>query len=104
MPSGKARTRHHKGPQIGFQFQQPLKGSARILHAVNVVNFQMIGDPWREPRLVDAMLRIVGHRLGWHEEDGWLIHVVPETGNALLHEIPVQGSPPVARTLAREIW
>ena len=59
---------------------------ARILHAEDVVNLQMICRALLEARLVDAVLHVVRHRLRGHVEDGGLIHVVPEAGNAILHE------------------
>src|SRR5882724_1478245 len=43
------------------------------------------------------------HRLAGSIEDSGLIHVVPETGNAILHELLVQAAPPVTCLRAGEV-
>ena len=38
---------------------------------------------------------VVGHGLGGVVEDGGLVHVVPEAGDAVVNELVVEGAPPV---------
>ncbi len=62
----------------------------------------MRGDARSEPGLLDAMPDIGWHGLAGRAENGRLVHVVPEAGDAVRHEVPVQSAPPVARALRGE--
>ena len=56
-----------------------------------------------EAGLVDAVLDVVRHGLGGDVEDGGLVHVVPEAGDAVVDEVFVERSPPFAGDLAGEV-
>src|SRR5579859_3416554 len=63
----------------------------------------MVGGALLKSRLVDSMLRLVRHGLGADLEEGRLIHVVPEAGNASGGEILIKRAPPVAAALLSEV-
>src|SRR5580658_4004752 len=87
LAAGIAGARHHEGPHIRLELLEALEGSAAVLHAEDVVNFEMARCPRRESRLIDAMLHIVRHGLRWNLEERRLIHVVPEAGHAFAYEV-----------------
>ena len=104
LATGVAGARHDEGPQVGLQFEQAVVGGARVLHAEDVVDLEMGGGARREAGLVDAVLRVVGHGLRGTTEDGGLVHVVPEAGNALVDEIWSRAMPHQSRgCFAREV-
>ncbi len=84
---------------VGREFAQSFVGASAVLHAEDVVNLKMAGCAGLEAGLFDSVLSIVGHGLGGDLEDGRLVHVVPEAGNAFLHEVGVERAPPVAGRL-----
>ena len=67
--------------------------AARVLHAVDVVDLEVSGGAWSEAGFVDAVLDVVGHGLGGDVEDGRLVHVVPESGDAVVDEIACRACP-----------
>ena len=103
LASGVARPRQHERPLIGLQRQQPFKGSARIFHAVDIVDFGVSSGARTEPRLVNAMHHINRHGLRWAVEDRRLVHVIPEPRNAHRVKIPVQIAPPHPRASLGEV-
>src|SRR5271156_6917277 len=97
LASCEAGARHHEGPLIRAKREQPLIGTARVLHAINVVDLQMRSGALAEAGLVDAMLNIVGHGLGRRLKDRRLIHIVPKSGHTLIDEGLVERAPPLPR-------
>src|ERR1700690_4207371 len=103
LPACVRGPREHKWPQIRIEFEQALIRGARILHAVDIVNFQVVCGTWPESRLIDAMLYVVRHRQIWSMKNGGLIHVVPKARDPFCHKILIQSAPPLPARLLCEL-
>src|ERR1700743_2381538 len=73
LAAGKAGARHHKGPLVGAQRKYTIMRGARVLHTVDVVNFRVPGRARSKARLIDAMLHVIRHGLGWIDKYGRLV-------------------------------
>src|SRR3569623_809736 len=103
MAPGIACACHDEWAYVRLKLEKAFKGATRVFHPEDVVNLEMVRGSADEARLFDSVLRIVRHGLRWDKEDGGLVHIVPEPGDALVHEVGIERSPPVARGLSSEI-
>src|SRR5713226_5328585 len=103
LASGIAGTSHHKWPLVRSQPDLTFISRARVLHAEDIVDLPVQCRALAEARFVDAMLYVIRHRFARAIEDRRLVHVIPEAGNPLAHEILVEQTPPLTRTRLREI-
>ena len=103
LASGIRGAGHDEGALVGIEFEDALVGAARVLHAVNIVDFGMCRSPGYKSGLVDAMNGGERHGLAGTVEDGGLVHVVPEAGEAVGDELLVVRAPPGARLLLGEV-
>src|SRR5579859_5897437 len=72
---------------------------AGVLHSVDIVNRSMV----ERRAVIQAMDNIERHGFCGGEEDRGLVHIVPEAGDAHVHEILVKTSPPITRAGKRKI-
>ena len=100
LAAGIGGARHHEGTLVGTQLEQPFVGGALVLHAEDVVNLGVRGGAGGEAGLVDAVNVVERHGEGGAVEDGRLVHVVPEAGDAVLARIACRGCP-TTRAFAR---
>src|ERR1035438_6286689 len=75
----------HEGPYIRFQCQLSIECRARVLHAVDVMEFAMRGRARNEAWLVDTMNSIVGDGQ-MCIEDRRFVHIVPEPVESIFRE------------------
>src|SRR6185437_7174498 len=75
---------------------------ARILHAIDIVDLGMGGIARREIVAVDTMDDVERHRLQIVEHC-WLVHVVPEAGDAVIDKLAEVRPPPIARFCVSEV-
>src|SRR5215472_2596733 len=104
LSTGVGGAGEHKRPLIGTQLEQAVIRRARILQPDNVVNLRVRCGTGCEAGLLDAMDRVQRHRLPGAVEDRRLVHVAPESRNAILHKLAIKIAPPLARLRAREVW
>ena len=100
LSAGVAGAGQHERARVGLERQQAVPGGAGVLHAVDVVDLGVHRGAGDEARFVDAVDHVVGHGLRGIAEDGGLVHVVPEAGDAVGDELLVERAPPVARLLS----
>jgi hypothetical protein len=67
------------------------------------VDLEMIRCAFLEAGFGAAVLDVVRHSFGGDVEDSRLVHVVPEACNAVVEEVFVERSPPLASDLAGEV-
>src|SRR6202158_2922194 len=82
LSTGVAGARQHEWPQVRIELLQPIEGSSRVFHPVQVVNLRMSRCTLYESWFFDAVHHVFGHRLRRSVEDRRLIHVIPKAGNA----------------------
>src|SRR5712672_580213 len=88
---------------VGPQLEQALVSTARILQSNDIVNLRVRGGASRKPRLFDPVNGIQRHGFAGSVKDRGLVHIIPESGNAVLDKFFVETAPPVTGTGAREI-
>src|ERR1700686_1086473 len=92
LPTRKRRSRKHERTLIRPQFEQAFVGGTSIFQSHDVVNLGMRRSANGETWFFDPMAIIEGHGLAWSIKDGRLVHIVPETGNAIFDEILVEAA------------
>ncbi len=103
LPAGVGGAGQDKGPQIGIELEQAFECGAGILHAVDIMNFQVICRARPETWFVDAVLRSVRHGEIIGKKNRGLVHVVPKARNAFRQEILILGAPPLPGFLAGKV-
>ncbi len=103
LASGIGGASHDEWAFVGIEFEHALVGAARVLHAVDIVDFGMCRSPGYKSGLLDAMDGSERHGLAGAVEDGGLVHVVPEAGEAVGDELLVERAPPGAGLLLGEV-
>ncbi len=93
----------NKRTLVRSQFQQTFKSAAGIFQSDDVVDLGVGRRPRSEAGLFDAMHGVERHGLAGSVEDRGLVHVVPESGDAILNELMVEATPPLASLGASEI-
>ena len=93
----------NEGALVGTELEKAVVGGALIFHSENVVDFGVRSGALGETRLVDAMDGIEGHGLGGSVKNGRLVHIVPESGDAILSKLFVEAAPPLASFGAGEV-
>src|SRR5262249_19826658 len=88
---------------LGTQGSQTFECGTRVLESDDIVNFGMGCASGYETGLFDAMNGIQGHGLAGAVEYRGLVHVIPESGGAVLHKLLIEASPPLAGLCPREI-
>src|SRR5262249_40914763 len=83
LASGVGGVRENEGALVGLDPEQALVGGASVLHAEDVVDLEVSGGAGFKAGLGDPMLDGVRHGLSGGLEDGGLVHVVPEAGDAV---------------------
>src|SRR5678815_5727722 len=86
LSARESRAGKDKGAFVGAQLQQAVVGSAGIFQSDDVVNLSVGRVAGGEARLLDAMNVVERHRFARSIEDRGLIHVIPESGHAILNE------------------
>ena len=103
LATGVAGAGEDEGALVGSEIEEAFVGGAGVLHAIDVVDLEVAGGAGLEACARDAMLDIIGHGFGWDVEDGGLVHVIPETGYAVVHEVLIESAPPLATALLSEV-
>ena len=103
LAPGVAGAGEDEGTDFGVEGEEAFVGAAGVLHAEDVVDFEVGGGAGFEAGFGDAVLDVVGHGFGGDVEDGGLVHVVPEACDAFIGELFVEGAPPFAGDLAGEV-
>src|SRR5258708_17358760 len=96
LPARVGSSGENEGTLVGAQLEKALVSAARILQSNNIVNLGMRGGASHEAGFFDAVNGIQGHRLAGYVKNRGLVHIVPEAGNSVLHELLVQTAPPFA--------
>src|SRR3954451_211780 len=103
LAPGKGGAGQNEWPLIGPELQQALESCSGILQAEDVVNLRMRRCTGCKSGLFDAMHGIERHCFARTVKDCRLIHVVPESGDAISHEIRIEAAPPFAGLRTREV-
>src|SRR5713101_5185562 len=83
LSSGVAGTSQNKWTLVGKNLQQTFVGRARVLHAVDIVDLAVASGPFLKTNFVDPVFDVVRHGSIRTVEYGGLVHVIPESRNAI---------------------
>src|ERR1700691_3227134 len=83
LTSGVSGPGQHKRTQIRIESTETIEGRPRVLHTIHIVDLSMRRGARREPRLFYSVHDILWNRPCRRIEDGWFVHIVPETLHAL---------------------
>ena len=103
LSAGEGRAGKDEGTLVGAQLEQAVVGGAGILQSDDVVNLGVSRGAGGETGLLDAMNIVERHGLARSVKDRGLVHVIPESGDAVFNEVLVEAAPPVARLGAGEV-
>ena len=103
LASGVGSAGENERTLVGPEFEQAFEGGAGILQPDDVVNLGVRGGSCDESGPFNVVHGIQRHGLAGSVKDRGFVHVVPETGNAILNKLVVEAAPPLAGLGASEV-
>ena len=89
LAAGVGGAREDEGTLVGRELAEAIEGGARVFHAVDIVDLGVCGGARSEVVAGDAVHDVERHGLVGRVEDRGLVHVVPETCDAVMNELAV---------------